>query len=233
VDLGSHGSVRRCLFVWACASSALTAIGSLTGPAARAGVSALAHRRLDAVPLDRALADLAAAALLACAAWLWLETSYVVIEAARGRAPSLGTAARAPRGMRRLVLSACGIAVAGALAQPAVGATVDVGGMTHRPHPVVRTPLTGLPLPERADVAGPLRSLVRSGPRPRTTASIVVAPGDSLWSIAASTLPEHTPDAGIARRWRAIYAANQDRIGPDPDLIVPGLRLDVPRRDLP
>src|SRR3954463_5316742 len=100
VDLGSRGSVNRCLLVWACASAALTGIGRLAGPPAQAGGSAVAHQRLDAVPLDRALADLAAALLLACAAWLWLETSYVVIEAGRGRAPDLahglGPSARAP-----------------------------------------------------------------------------------------------------------------------------------------
>jgi nucleoid-associated protein YgaU len=252
VDLGSRGSVKRCLLVWACASSALSGVGRLAGPPARAGASAVTQHRLDAVPLDRALVDLAAVLLLACAAWLWLETSYVVIEAGRGRGPDaapglepglepslrrglqhgLGPSGRAPSIMRRMVLSACGIAVAGALAQPAVGATVDVSRTAHRPPRVVRTSVTGLPLPERADVGGGPRSLVRNGP-PRTTSSVVVAPGDSLWSIAASTLPEGTPDAVIARRWRAIYAANRDRIGADPDLIVPGLRLDLPRRDLP
>jgi nucleoid-associated protein YgaU len=135
--------------------------------------------------------------------------------------------------MRRLVLSTCGIAAAGTLVQPGVSATADAGVPAHPWHTIVRTPVTGLPLPERAAVTGPPQPLLRSDRRQRTATSVVVAPGDSLWSIAASSLPDRSPDAEIARRWRSIYAANRDRIGPDPDLIVPGLHLHLPRRDLP
>jgi LysM repeat protein len=57
---------------------------------------------------------------------------------------------------------------------------------------------------------------------------VVVAPGDSLWSIASEQLgPQATPPR-IDREVERIYALNRDRIGPDPDLIFPGQELLVP-----
>jgi nucleoid-associated protein YgaU len=52
-----------------------------------------------------------------------------------------------------------------------------------------------------------------------------------LWSLAARDLPADSPDARIAARWHAIYTANRSLIGPDPDVIVPGLRLRLPGKD--
>ena len=60
--------------------------------------------------------------------------------------------------------------------------------------------------------------------------SITVAPGDSLWSIAASLHPD-ADDASIDAAWRAIYEANADTL-PDPNLIHPGQKLTLPQ-DLP
>lgn len=55
-----------------------------------------------------------------------------------------------------------------------------------------------------------------------------VRPGDSLWAIAATRLPEGATDADIDRYWRAIYAANASLIGDNPDLILPGQLLRLP-----
>jgi hypothetical protein len=60
--------------------------------------------------------------------------------------------------------------------------------------------------------------------------SFTVAPGDSLWSIAASLRPGAN-DASIDAAWRAIYEANADTL-PDPNLIHPGQKLTLPQ-DLP
>lgn len=54
---------------------------------------------------------------------------------------------------------------------------------------------------------------------------LVVAPGDSLWSLAASQLGPAASDADVDARWRALYAQNADAVGPDPDLVRPGLQL--------
>ena len=67
-------------------------------------------------------------------------------------------------------------------------------------------------------------------PTPHMPDSITVAPGDSLWSIAASLHPD-ADDASIDAAWRAIYEANADTL-PDPNLIHPGQKLTLPQ-DLP
>ena len=61
----------------------------------------------------------------------------------------------------------------------------------------------------------------------RSSDSYVVRPGDTLWGIAGQRL-------GDAPRWPTIWRENVDRSEPggrhftDPDLILPGWRLDVP-----
>ena len=67
-------------------------------------------------------------------------------------------------------------------------------------------------------------------PTPHMPDSITVAPGDSLWSIAASLHPD-ADDASIDAAWRAIREANADTL-PDPNLIHPGQILTLPQ-DLP
>lgn len=106
--------------------------------------------------------------------------------------------------LRRVVLACCGIAIAA----PAPGALADDTG------------IAGLPLPDRA--VGPAHAV----PVART---VVVSPGDCLWTIAAAGLPGGASDASITARWRAIYRLNRTVIGADPDLVVPGQRLVLPR----
>jgi len=236
MTLGSRGSRRRCLLVWACASLALLATWRATRASVAAGATAAAHRTLATLPLDRALADLAAAVLLGCAVWLWLATTVVVLEAAR--ACSGGVPARSrvvPAGVRRVVLAACGVAVASGLAQPAFALPTDVHldrGHRHQ-RVLVRSPVDGLPLPERATVSGPTGPRARAEQARRPEHTVVIRSGDSLWAIAARDLPPDSPGAAIAARWHAIYAANRARIGPDPDLIAPGVRLILPGKDTP
>lgn len=59
--------------------------------------------------------------------------------------------------------------------------------------------------------------------------SVVVRPGDCLWTIAARHLPVGTNAAEIDRSWRRWYELNRNRIGPDPNLVVTGTRLMAPR----
>ncbi|MFC7580180.1 LysM peptidoglycan-binding domain-containing protein [Schaalia naturae] len=60
-------------------------------------------------------------------------------------------------------------------------------------------------------------------------ATHLVVPGESLWSIAADLVSPSAGDAGIARLWPAIHAANADLIGEDPSLIRPGQVLVIPQ----
>jgi hypothetical protein len=214
VVLGSRGSRIRCLVVWSAASAAPC------GPAlvvkARLSAVVVAPSALDRLPLDVALVDLAALALLACALWLWAATTVVVAEVLRH--PKV-VSERAPRGVpagvRRVVLTACGVALVGGLAQPSYAG----GPHVHR-GPGHGSALSGLPLPDRAAVP-PLAEHRR----------VLVHRGDTLWSLAERDLPAGSPAALVSARWHAIYAANRSLIGPDPDLIAPGQRLRLPGKD--
>ena len=99
-----------------------------------------------------------------------------------------------------------GAAIAGGLASPVVAAGQGPAG------PQV---LAGLRLPERVAV-GP-----EAVAAPVASPAVRVAPGDTLWDIAARRL-------GAGASWPAIYALNRDVIGPDPGVITPGQRLVLP-----
>jgi hypothetical protein len=80
-----------------------------------------------------------------------------------------------------------------------------------------RSSLTGLPMPElpTAGIGRPDRP-------------VVVVPGDSLWRIAADRLPAAATDVRIAEAVDRWYFGNRAVIGADPDLILPGTRLERP-----
>jgi nucleoid-associated protein YgaU len=59
----------------------------------------------------------------------------------------------------------------------------------------------------------------------------VVVEGDCLWAIAAERLGSGTTDVEIDAAWRALYLANRAAIGDDPNLILPGLQLELPPID--
>ena len=82
--------------------------------------------------------------------------------------------------------------------------------------------------PPSRRLAAPLPPWLGGGPsKPRV--GYTVAPGDTLWDIAATHLqPTQRSSARINRCWRQLYRANRPAIGADPDLIRPGTRLDVP-----
>jgi hypothetical protein len=58
--------------------------------------------------------------------------------------------------------------------------------------------------------------------------SYVVAPGDSLWSIAKRLLAPNASPARIAREVNRLWSLNEDRIGTgDPDLLMVGTKLEL------
>ena len=199
--LGTRLPRLRCVAVW-CAVT--------TGCAATALATLSVRHPARSVALDAALVDLARWALLCCAAWLWLTTTLAVVEAWRG------SPATARTGVRRWVLVACGVAAVSA------GAPVATAAAPGHHQPAA----TSLPYPDRAVAPGRPH---HAAPPPVST--VVVRPGDSLWLIAARTLGPHPAAGDVTLRWHALYAANRARIGPDPDLIQPGLRLLLPGKD--
>src|SRR5215208_5289978 len=57
---------------------------------------------------------------------------------------------------------------------------------------------------------------------------VVVAPGDSLWSISSHWLGPQATTEQIADGVKRIYALNHNQIGNNPNLIIAGQRLLVP-----
>lgn len=58
---------------------------------------------------------------------------------------------------------------------------------------------------------------------------MTVRRGGTLWSIAAAHLPVGADAADVDWAWRALYADNRDRLGPDPDPDPPGRRAPADR----
>jgi LysM repeat protein len=79
-------------------------------------------------------------------------------------------------------------------------------------------------------VVGPDPNVIRPGavltiPGRQVPARYTVAPGDTL-SAAAAAL-------GVAGGWQALYAANRQVVGPDPNVVRPGTVLAAPRPAAP
>ena len=224
--------LRGCLAVALCAAAVAGTWALAGGPFLRVARPLVAEgpQTLRALPLDRALTGLCAAALLGCAVWLLGSAGLVALARVAGAfapgSPLVAGCARAaeracPALARGAVVAALGLTAGTAVAGSAVA---DTGLVASPPAPA--SALSGLPLPDRAVGAGPVtpapRAAVVSHPR-----QVVVRPGDSLWSIAAHLLGPGAGDTEVTAAWHRLHDANRSRVG-DPDLIHPGQRLLVP-----
>ncbi|MDT0187715.1 LysM domain-containing protein [Microbacterium sp. ARD31] len=199
-------TILRPVAVWA-AVSAAAALGAVAVP----GAWRATGPRADVADL---LVAVCATALAGSLCWLWVVTTATVAALLAGHRPSWREGAT-----RRLVLVACGAAVVAGPALPAHAAGGEGADL-----------LAGLPLPDRATAP-----TARREPRPATPAreapgAYVVQPGDSLWSIARA---HPARDLTVDERWRAIWRANHDVVGDDPDLILPGQALRLPADPTP
>lgn len=191
----------RCLLVWSAVTTVTAALLLLMRQ------ELVAAQRTVITPSSPAFAPLLTAAatlvLGVCTVWIWCVTTAAVLEAAHGiHAIDLPGA----RGLvRRLALGACGVALA-ATAAPAGADDVRGGVAGQPPQPV-----------EPAVVEVHQHTVVT---------------GDSLWQVSEDRLRASgaaTPsDAEIDRAWRRLWRANRDVVGPDPDRLEPGQRLELP-----
>jgi nucleoid-associated protein YgaU len=217
----------RCLVVWLAATLALGGLLLAVLPDVGAAWTALRGPAPAAQPFDRLLVWMSAFAAAVAAVWLWVLVTLVVLEALgaarRERVPGVPTV------VRRVVLLACGVAVLGAGTPALAGAADADHGERSGP-----ARIQGLPLPDRATGEATLAWLAETvvphvGPvAAHRGGHVVVRPGDSLWTIAGADLPPGASDADVAAHWRRIYRLNRDVVGPDPDLIHPGQRLELP-----
>ncbi|MDJ0792527.1 MAG: LysM domain-containing protein [Acidimicrobiia bacterium] len=111
----------------------------------------------------------------------------------------------------------------GATPPPSLRIERVAGEPAHAEPPVPELPVSELPVSELPVSELPVSEL----PVPPT---YEVQRGDCLWSIAKAILAERGPEpqgGDIAELWKAIYRANRDVIGDDPDLILPGQILEL------
>jgi nucleoid-associated protein YgaU len=153
-----------------------------------------------------------ALALLGCWAWWALGAVVVAFQVLWSVPAPEWSLVWVPRTLRLLVPVLLGAAVTAAPAS----ATSETG-----PHPAGDVTfggaraVAGLPLPDRVVTPVPARR------------TVLVRPGDSLWRITERLLPASASVVEVDRGWRRIARANARHV-PDPDLIRPGTRLDVP-----
>ncbi len=224
MNLGTKASRTRCLLVWATITATAALLMAGLRPVLAEAAQVAGRQGLATVGFDVVLVWGCAVAALAVTAWLWLVATLVTLDAARG----VPTARRGvPVFLRSAVLVLCGAALTTGLAAPAVA-----GGTTSTKPP---QQLAGLQLPERIAVSpaahpepGPTREPVTPTVARAAAAGVVVAPGDTLWDLAARHLGPHPTAQETAAAWPAIYALNREVIGPDPGLIEPGQRLLLP-----
>jgi hypothetical protein len=106
-----------------------------------------------------------------------------------------------------------------------VGRTLDQPGSAHGPGSSEHGPGTSEQAPGTSD----WRTAEAPRSSGRAAAGHVVQPNDTLWDIAAARLaPADRSAANIHRYWQQVYRANRSVVGPDPNLIHPGMRLVVP-----
>ncbi|MFT5203904.1 MAG: nucleoid-associated protein YgaU [Candidatus Aldehydirespiratoraceae bacterium] len=177
------------------------------------------------------------AGALLLAIWLFV----VSLLGAAGAACRSATTARlawrlTPRSMRRLIAVSVALSVATPALANAAESTespapilVDLGptdGSTEEdaepPQLIDLGPLVASPRPSHLDA---------SHPTPTVPQTWQVAPGDHLWGIAEETLTERgasPSEPEVEQYWRRLIDANRDAIGPNPDLIHPGVLLSLP-----
>src|SRR5690625_696813 len=196
--------------------------------------------------LDHALSGLAAIIGALVLAWVGLALGAGLLASLPGAVGQVALRALTwftPRFLRGVVATALGLS---SLTVPMLNTTaVPAEPEVPAAGPAVVDPgaSTGLPGPSRpgagpqvsADVGAGLIGGVESAPereqaRPGPdTRHVVVRSGDTLWTIAAEHLGDNPGRAAVAAAWPRWYQANADLIGPDPNLIQPGLRLVVPQ----
>jgi hypothetical protein len=186
------------------------------------------------------------ASVLAGAVLGWMGLLTVLTASARipglaGRAAANTAVRLAPSVVAGLVRAGVGITVVATPAMvtmPAAAAGVSVAAHDAEDSEDLATaalPGVGRPgdAPVRAEFVGATNSQQPDSPRDErpdatTTAAVVVAPGDCLWTIAARAIGPSATDAEIAATWPRWYARNRGVIGADPDLLIPGTVLRPP-----
>jgi hypothetical protein len=186
---------------------------------------------------DTVTAVLAIVRLVALAVAVWLLVAALVGAIGRlaRRARVVAFADRAlPAPIRRALT---GLAGAGAASVVVLGGAGLGGGDGEEAVPVgeqlVLLPEAGEGTATMSVLPDPAAGAPVPAPAPAAPTTWTVEPGDSFWSIAEGVLADAwgrpPTDAEIDPYWRALIAANRDRItSGNPDLIFPGQEFVLP-----
>ncbi|WP_375493913.1 LysM peptidoglycan-binding domain-containing protein [uncultured Jatrophihabitans sp.] len=203
------------------------------------------HAWLERVGADGACAQLAGAALWAVAAWLAVgllaAAAAARLPGVAGRRATLVARLVLPRALRTMLAGSAGLGillapVAAAATTPLVGHGPTAAAAAHAV-PTPTWPLHTAPHsharhhPQRPTVQPPRWPMSAQPAAPTATGdrdTVTVAPGDSLWLIAARRLGAHASPQAIAEAWPRWYATNRNVVGGDPTVIVPGQVLHAP-----
>ncbi|MEM7141991.1 MAG: hypothetical protein AAF548_13275 [Actinomycetota bacterium] len=199
----------------------------------------------DAAGADRVVMDVVRLATVGLAAWVGVVAILaLILSVSPSRRVRLAWQRLSPALLRRLLT----VGIATSIAASCAGAGAQPGDESIAPIPVLRD-LGDAPEPPDDLVVtlidiGEAPTTVRPPDQIEPDAAIPVADvaeaaleqwtvqrGDHLWSIARATLADRghaTDDATIERYWRRLIDSNRAAIGPDEDLVHPGLVLMLP-----
>lgn len=235
-----------------------------TALAAMAMSLAAAGRALPAPPLtswsaatrwyasvgpDAAVASLVRVGALGVTVWLIVGIAAQLVVAAGAPAAIRAIADLiAPRSLQRFVRGLAGFSLSAGLAvvvpsagipsaEPAGVAVLHLVAEASPPPGTATLRYVPVPAPAATPVpvapAAPPTSVPSASPSP-VADTVVVEPGDSLWSIAAEVLAERgidvSDDAVVEGYWRRLVDANRrNLVAPaNPDLIFPGQAIALP-----
>ncbi len=215
-------TVRRLVLTTTAMAALAVLLRGLTGPWDRA-LATLVDAATVSTTSGPEQVVLAAAGLLAWAAWGWGALGLLLTAASA--AP--GIAGALARRISRLVLPT-GLRTTAGLAL-GVGLVVAAPAAAAAPAAVPSTAsVPDWPVAEPEPTPPALPDWPSASP---SDDRYTVAPGDCLWRIAEDRLRElgrHPTDAEVAREVDQWWSANRDVIGADPDLIHPGQVLRLP-----
>ena len=210
---------RSALVLGATVVAGPAVVGLALEPLAAVAAAAAGPSGLGVLALDEMLSALCAGAVVAAYA-TWALSLLLALAETAPRLTAFARRVPCPALARTLAASALGVAVVVASA-----ASADPGHDARRPGAlsVSADGLAGLALPDRVAT----QVSARGRPEPH---SHEVVRGDTLWGIAAASLPTGASEAAVDRAWRCIAHANRDVLT-DPHLIFPGTDLRVPPLD--
>lgn len=229
-------SVRRLALTSAgMAAVALLLSGVAPAPGEIAAALSTPQRTVDSAGADVLL--LSAAGLAAWCVWAWgalglALTAASTIPGLAGGVARLLLRAVLPAGARRGAALALGLGLGLGVAAPALAGTPT--GPPPGPAAASRLAVPDWPstggtaVPDRPSADG---SAVPDWPGGETPGAYVVVAGDCLWDIAEDALRRSGSEpatAEVAAAVHALWSANADVIGPDPDRILPGQVLRPP-----